>query len=249
MTNQLLIINTSQYGDYLLDQSTTLLTEREQQRAMSFFCAEDSELYRMGRSLLRTTLAEVIGCNPTELQFTYNKHDKPSLCEPLNTWHFNLAKTSPMLALAISSDGPVGVDIECFDIATNWQVLAKASLHPSELQLLQQLATTADRLELVKAFNQYWVLKEAYLKCLGTGLTYPSTKFWVEWDKQGVARFHDKDASHAAVKLAGQLYLGTGGKVTTGNDAAETEWVAAVVSPHSNVQQRFAVRSWPFRTE
>ena len=37
----------------------------------------------------------------------------------------------------------------------------------------------------VARFYEYWVLKEAYLKGLGAGLSRPTESFTIEWDEAG----------------------------------------------------------------
>lgn len=78
--------------------------------------------------------------------------------------HFNLSHSGPYALCALSSE-EVGVDIEC--LRPRRPGLAGRALSPEELDWYR---TRGERWE---DFYTLWTLKEARVKCVGTGLTWP----------------------------------------------------------------------------
>ena len=74
--------------------------------------------------------------------------------------HFNLSHSGDYALIAVTADAPVGVDIERHREHRRWREIAKRFFAPHEASSLR----TADD------FYRLWVVKEAVLKALGTGL-------------------------------------------------------------------------------
>lgn len=113
----------------------------------------------------RLLLAAYLNIPPAKLQISRSVHGKP-LLEPLDQppLHFNISHSRNWLAIAISTEQMLGVDIECDRTNNDPLALAKRYFSESEILWLQ----TSDDLQ--SAFNQLWVRKEAALKCLGLGI-------------------------------------------------------------------------------
>lgn len=79
---------------------------------------------------------------------------------------FNLSHSDRWLAVAVASEGALGVDIEIPRKARNLTEIARQYFHPDEIEHLQGLEGE----ELSNAFYRYWTLKEAYFKARGTGI-------------------------------------------------------------------------------
>jgi 4'-phosphopantetheinyl transferase len=73
------------------------------------------------------------------------------------------------------SDVEVGCDIERIDETMDWRPIAESLFAPTERAALAALPE-ADRLH---GFFQCWARKEAFVKALGQGLSYPLEAFAV----------------------------------------------------------------------
>jgi 4'-phosphopantetheinyl transferase len=71
-----------------------------------------------------------------------------------------------MVACAVTAEGDVGVDVECTDRGVNTGGIAARFFAPAEASHLKQLDGEARR----DRFFDFWTLKEALVKALGTGL-------------------------------------------------------------------------------
>ncbi len=113
----------------------------------------------------RLLLATYLNIPPAKLQISRSIHGKP-LLEPLEQppLYFNISHSRNWLAIAISCEQMLGIDIECRRINSDPLALAERYFSTAELLWLQACD------DLQSAFNQLWVRKEAALKCLGLGI-------------------------------------------------------------------------------
>ena len=88
---------------------------------------------------------------------TYNKQGKPLS----NTTQFNISHSGKFVVLSVSS-APVGVDIEVMQ--RNRNEIAKRFFANDEYRQIEESENQDE------TFTKIWTLKEAFLKCIGTGI-------------------------------------------------------------------------------
>lgn len=139
-----------------------LLSPEELTRAQTF--KHNQHHFVATRALARKVLAYYTGVPSTALQFARREEGKPYLLNsPL---HFNLSHSGSFAALAVSSLGEIGIDIETLR-PRNFLAIAERYYHTDELnQLLAQ--PEAERIDL---FFKLWTLKEAFFKATGGGIS------------------------------------------------------------------------------
>lgn len=108
---------------------------------------------------------------------SYNEHGKPSLTEH-GAVKFNLSHSKGICACALSGC-ECGVD--CENVREYRLRAAARCFSPDERRALEKL----DGAERDLMFFRLWTLKEAYVKALGIGISYPMNKaeFWFEGEK------------------------------------------------------------------
>jgi 4'-phosphopantetheinyl transferase len=151
-----------------------LLSADEQERGARFHFEKDRHRFVYTRGWLRRLLGGYLGVPAASLRFDYSPKGKPEV--PDRSLHFNLSDSGELAVFAFSRDGPVGVDIEQCRPSMDWPAIAKSHFAPSENEALRALAE-ADRLA---AFFACWTRKEAWLKAMGYGLSYPLDAVEVE---------------------------------------------------------------------
>lgn len=146
----------------------SLLSGRERERARSFRFQVDSARWISFRVSLRRILGDALGVKPEEVPIEIDAFGKPRLAPPHADLHFNLSHAGDLGLVAISTTGPVGVDLEPMERAADLLGCEESFCHPSEVAALPTEATgrAAKLLEL-------WTLKEAVLKAVGTGFLLP----------------------------------------------------------------------------
>lgn len=108
--------------------------------------------------LLKYTLNNVYNINKYEI--VYNEYHKPYL-KDLNLY-FSVSHDNKITALVIS-EREIGVDVEYL---TYKEEIIKHRFNKEEQDIMKK------SLDKEYDFTRIWVMKEAYLKCLGIGLGY-----------------------------------------------------------------------------
>lgn len=143
---------------------------------------------------LRATLADTLKIPHEELQLARTPTGKPWL--PAHAWlHFNLSHSGTLAAVAMSSQYPVGVDIE--HVTGNAEIKRRVAgrfFHPVERAWLE--AQTDDHL---LHFTTLWSLKEAWIKMSGAGLAQPLSSFYVLPGEEGRARICGREGAAIGV--------------------------------------------------
>lgn len=130
------------------------------------------------RHALRSLLGNWLAINPCDLRFEYGAYGKPSVqgvpCAP----SFNVSHSHDWGLIAITATGDLGIDVERIEPRTSWNGLARRFYSPREFAQLEALAP-AQQLE---GFYRTWTGKEAFIKAIGRGLSFPLANFSVQGD-------------------------------------------------------------------
>lgn len=151
-----------------------VLSADERERAARFRHEQHARRYVVARGILRHLLGQQLERDPASIRFGYDGAGKPSIAEPPGArLHFNLAHSDDLALYAFTTAGEIGVDVErvmplpdARDIATNY-------FSPAEIR---ELAMAPDEAE---AFFRCWTRKEAFIKAIGKGFSYPLDSFSV----------------------------------------------------------------------
>jgi 4'-phosphopantetheinyl transferase len=158
----------------------TVLDDAEQGRYQRFRHRADAERYLAARALTRIVLSDTLGVAPTEVKLAATcrvcggAHGKPTVVgEP--GIELSLAHSGSRVAVAVSTAGAVGVDVERLRPVANVEALASRVLSPAERPELAALPIA----ERAAALLTYWTRKEALLKATGDGLSVPMSELTV----------------------------------------------------------------------
>jgi 4'-phosphopantetheinyl transferase len=153
----------------------SLLSSDELVRANKFRFQKDRNLYSTAHGFLRLLLGSYLKCEPGALEFGVNAYGKPFLMnrDIPNSIHFNLSHSCNYVAYAFNQTYEIGIDIEEMrpDFAT--QKIAEQFFSDHEVSVFKTLSES-DRVE---AFYNCWTRKEAFIKAVGEGLSYPLRDF------------------------------------------------------------------------
>ncbi|MEM9237742.1 MAG: 4'-phosphopantetheinyl transferase superfamily protein, partial [Verrucomicrobiota bacterium] len=159
-------------------RSTDCLNESERRRADRFVFPEDGIRWRSYRVGLREILSAHLGIEPREVPIAEGPNGKPILLEPHQDLHFNLSHSDDLAAVVVSKDAPVGIDLEPWSRADSLIECSDSFCHPAELRSLP-----ADIEPRARRLLEIWTSKEALLKAIGTGLTYPPQLVRIDGDR------------------------------------------------------------------
>ncbi len=154
-----------------------LLAAEERQRAAQLRFEHLRVRFVAGRGILRRLLGEYLHAPPERIAFAYSSYGKPSVAAPAAPipFAFNLAHSQNTAVYAFARAPRIGVDVEQAREVIERDQIAERFFSPLERQALAAVPP-AQREE---AFFLGWTRKEAYLKALGAGITYPLDRFSV----------------------------------------------------------------------
>ena len=148
------------------------LAPGERARAERFRFDIHRHYYIVGRGLLRLLIGSYLSLPPTEIQFAYSRYDKPSLVnEP--AFCFNVSHSQGKLLIGFTWGMALGVDIEQVRTLDDMDAIARRFFSEAE-NLDYARVPAALRPE---AFFNCWTRKEAFIKAVGEGLSFPLNEF------------------------------------------------------------------------
>jgi len=160
----------------LLAQFSALLSEDEARKNAAFHFASDRKSHLVTRALIRTVLSRYAPVQPCDWNFARNPYGKPAISNvgpETSRISFNVSHTRDLIALAVTREACIGVDVEHIDAHPELAALAGDVLAPDELSAFQQLPHQMQQ----RAFLRRWTLKESYVKATGAGLSLSFPKF------------------------------------------------------------------------
>ncbi|HIF06484.1 MAG TPA: 4'-phosphopantetheinyl transferase superfamily protein [Gemmatimonadetes bacterium] len=180
-----------------------ILTPDETRSARRIVVAEKGGRKASARANLRRILARYIDTPPEDVSFVYGEHGKPMLAEQ-DEPQFNLSDSGTKGLVAVSRGVRIGVDIEHARGNRSFTGIADRFFAQSESDALRALPSESRP----AAFYRAWTRKEAYLKAWGTGLTFASNRFTLDYVGEGpgtllttempnddVSRWHFRDVA------------------------------------------------------
>ena len=172
-----------------LEQWNGWFSPDEQQRYDRYRHATDRELFAARRGLARLTIANASGLSPDSIQLIESSSGKPSWKarnQPSSTEFgfsaligsdsaidFSLSRSKNIVVAATSNKHRIGIDVETIQELPELSLLARQNLHPIELEIWRSLPSDQKTI----AYYRLWVVKEAFAKALGVGLSIPPDRF------------------------------------------------------------------------
>jgi 4'-phosphopantetheinyl transferase len=161
-------------GGAELGALAALLAPDETQRAARFVFERDRCRYTVARARLRQLLGERLGVSPESVQLAYAPAGKPALAPRYERdLRFNLSHCGGVAAYAFAEGREVGVDVEEVRVLPDADDVAKRFFSRRERSAYLRLP----RRERPQGFFNCWTRKEAFIKALGSGLSYPLDGF------------------------------------------------------------------------
>lgn len=151
------------------------------------------------RVAIRLAAAGVIGCDLRQIAIARDRLGKPSVVAP-SPLPFSLSYSGQLGFLALGGDGELGVDFELNQALPLWQSTLRRHFSEREAKwvLSAQPGVQARR------FLHVWTRKEAYLKCVGTGIrSRLGTLCLLDGDRFGI----DSEGSAPAMPPNTQVHL------------------------------------------
>lgn len=152
----------------------SLLAPDELERLERFKFEKDRKCFCIARAMLRLFLGGYLQRDSKEVHFTYGSHGKPSLNIDSRI-HFNLSHSGNGILIGFMLDYEIGVDIEL--VKHDFDPLEIAENYFSAIEILE--LKQAEPNARMRTFFNGWTRKEAFIKAVGDGLSFPLKSFAV----------------------------------------------------------------------
>ena len=162
------------------DEDWTILTPDEARTVRRIVVEDKRDRKASARAHLRRILARYVGTRPQDVRFAYGEHGKPMLAEN-DEPRFNLSDSELKGLAGVSWGARIGVDIEFAREGRSFTNIADRFFAQAESAALRALPSEDRR----AAFYRAWTRKEAYLKAWGTGLSFGSARFTLDYVADG----------------------------------------------------------------
>lgn len=167
-----------------LDRPTTevsqlekLMSAAEQEQAAQFHFTRDQSRFIVRHAVRRQLLSKHLGIAPTALKIDSGILQKPKIAAQLNPQglRFNCSHSGDWALIALARELEVGVDLEQHQPLPDAAELAQSFFSDLEINELGRLPKSLQ----LRGFFDCWTRKEAFVKAIGLGLSFPLNHFSV----------------------------------------------------------------------
>lgn len=148
-----------------------ILSADELARAARFRFERDQKRFMAARGILRKILGGYLEEHPQKIRFDYTSYGKPMLATDSapNALRFNLSHAGAFVLFAVTYGNNIGIDMERIRDDVPIAQIAQRFFSLGENRSLERM----DENKRKEVFFQYWTRKEAVLKAMGEGLSFP----------------------------------------------------------------------------
>lgn len=173
-------------GPEAVRASAALLSDEERQRADRFVLERDRRRFVVARGDLRRLLAARTNMPPESVELKYGVRGKPALTgrSARSDLRFNVSHADDVAAFAFAWGREIGIDIESVRPIPDRDDIAARFFSRRENEAYLDL----DPDDGLRGFFNCWTRKEAFIKALGEGLSYPLDRFDVSLSPDDPAR-------------------------------------------------------------
>ncbi len=194
-----------------IDEFAQILSPDELSKANRFRFNKHRSDYITARYYLRKLISCYSDVKPEEIIFHYTDKDKPYIKLKNISIKFNLAHSGNKCVYAFNKDQEIGIDIEHLREIPDAREICQRFFSKKEIEDLYKVSDKT----ISNTFLLCWTRKEAFIKAVGDGLSYPLSDFTVSLDEDkpeitGIKKDQDEVRFWKMFNIdAGEKYLST----------------------------------------
>ncbi len=193
--------------DETLAYCASLLDEQETARLARFHGEADRHVYLVSHAMLRSVLSLHGPLPPEQWRFSPGEHGRPEIIpEQYPGLRFNLSHTPGLAACVVTRERDCGIDVERLRRRGNPEGVARRMFSPPEILELRQRKGDAFK----DYFYEHWVLREAWVKARGIGISFPTRLIHFKTGDTGVSADFDASLGVEAKEWQFELFRPTG---------------------------------------
>lgn len=154
------------------NKAEQMLPKSEREKSERFRFEILKTRYINSHYLLRTLLGMYIGIDYFDQEFHINNYGKPFLknTHAEDSIYFNISNSENVCVFACTKDGDLGVDVEKIHDLPDMDRIVERLFSQEENKIFHSLPEHTKK----TSFFKYWTRKEALLKAMGVGLSFPA---------------------------------------------------------------------------
>jgi 4'-phosphopantetheinyl transferase len=172
------------------------LDDGDRARAAAILSPRKRQRFAVAHGALRILAGRELNARPAALTWIPGRYGKPELAPPWTELHTSLSHSANMIAAAISTDRPVGVDIQHLVPGLDTAAMSARFFPPGEAAYV---AAGRDARGRADRFAHLWARKEAVVKAVG-GRLWPNLSIAVHG--RDVVDCAEPASSHRVADLA-----------------------------------------------
>lgn len=154
-----------------------VLSKDEKEKASKFRFSKDRIAYIASRGMLRVLSGHYLNCPPEDIIFEYEAHGKPGYAHKTSL-KFNVSHSGNMVIIGFLFDQVMGIDIEIIKDDFDVLDIGRNFFSKKEIAALNAIPKAMQHI----AFYRCWTRKEAFIKAMGDGLSFPLDLFALSID-------------------------------------------------------------------
>ncbi|HSD64457.1 MAG TPA: 4'-phosphopantetheinyl transferase superfamily protein [Ignavibacteriaceae bacterium] len=125
----------------------------------------------ISKVIVKDIISKYLGVNSDQIKYSYNRFGKPVLPEDINFpgLNFNISHSESLGIIALVKQKQIGVDLERIIDLADLDDIIKLCFSKNEQGFFKDL----EGLEKTKLFYKVWTGKEAFIKAIGKGFSFP----------------------------------------------------------------------------
>ena len=161
----------------VVEKLRATLSSEESARAERFRFAQHRRFFITSQGILRNLLSRYLEIEPGQIELEYTQTGKPYLASQDGSAgvSFNLSHSGNRVIYAITRNRQVGVDIEFIHSIEDMDLIARRNFSRDEYEDFR----STGQVDRMRAFFNCWTRKEAFIKAIGDGLSFPLQDFTV----------------------------------------------------------------------
>ena len=168
-----------------------MLSDDERERVSRFALEQSRQRYVVTRTTLRKILGEYLNISPSDVQLAYGQYGKPEVIQDAKTNHlqFNISHAGDLAVIAIARDFRIGIDLEKLRPIPSIEDMIKRFFSSEEIDSFCVMPVEKRS----RAFMRGWTRKEAFVKAVGDGLSFPLDRINIAFVEDTVGYFYTLD--------------------------------------------------------
>jgi len=157
--------------DDIINRFYEVLSEEEKYRINKYKYKSLRYRHTVSKGLLKDFISKYLNIETKEISFVQNKYGKPSLQPELNEMNlqFNVSHSENLGIFAFTKGYELGIDVESIQETPNLNRLVDKCFSDFEKEWFYKSEPSLQK----ELFYKVWTGKEAFIKAIGIGLSFP----------------------------------------------------------------------------